>query len=105
MHQLIANCEMAHIRASMARSYLFAPANNERLLGKVFTAGADAVVLDLEDAVPANQKHQARIMAASAIRLHGTEVERTYVRVNAISTDLWRDDVAAVVGPHLSGIR
>jgi HpcH/HpaI aldolase/citrate lyase family len=31
------------------RSYLFAPGNNEALLGKVFGAGADAVVLDLED--------------------------------------------------------
>ena len=36
----------------MHRSYLFAPGHNEKLLGRVFNAGADAVMLDLEDAVP-----------------------------------------------------
>ncbi|MGH9357461.1 MAG: HpcH/HpaI aldolase/citrate lyase family protein, partial [Terriglobia bacterium] len=32
----------------MARSYLYAPGNAERILQKVFDAGADAVILDLE---------------------------------------------------------
>ena len=35
----------------MDRSYLFAPGHNAKLLGRVFEAGADAVMLDLEDAV------------------------------------------------------
>src|SRR5689334_12301848 len=104
MQQIIAKPGIAQTRAPIARSYLFAPANNERLLGKVFAAGADAVVLDLEDAVPADQKQEARRLAANAISRHATQVPRVYVRVNAISTDLWRDDVAAVIGPHLSGI-
>ena len=38
--------------ALMDRSYLFAPGHNAKLLDKVFDAGADAVMLDLEDAVP-----------------------------------------------------
>ena len=38
------------------RTILFAPGNRERMLAKVGKAGADAVVLDLEDAVPADEK-------------------------------------------------
>jgi citrate lyase subunit beta / citryl-CoA lyase len=40
------------------RSYLFTPGHNDKLLGKVFDAGPDAVILDLEDAVP--PEHKAR---------------------------------------------
>ena len=40
----------------MNRSWLFAPGHNEKLLGKVFDAGADAVILDLEDAVAPEHK-------------------------------------------------
>ena len=40
----------------MDRSYLFAPGHNAKLLHKVFTAGADAVILDLEDGVPADAR-------------------------------------------------
>ncbi len=36
----------------MYHSFLFAPGHSAKLLGKVFDAGADAVILDLEDAVP-----------------------------------------------------
>ena len=49
----------------MNRSYLFAPGHNEKLLGRVFDAGADAVMLDLEDGVPPHAKQRARAMAAT----------------------------------------
>ena len=42
------------------RSWLFAPGHDEKLLVKVFGAGADAVLLDLEDAVPLQLKDRAR---------------------------------------------
>src|SRR5437899_10627712 len=42
------------------RSWLFAPGHNEKLLRLVFDAGADVVLLDLEDAVPADMKDRAR---------------------------------------------
>ena len=51
----------------MDRSYLFAPGHNEKLLGKVFDAGADAVILDLEDAVPPEHKAAARHHVAGAL--------------------------------------
>ena len=40
----------------MHRSYLFAPGHSHKLLARVFEAGADAVMLDLEDAVPPDAK-------------------------------------------------
>ncbi|MGH3019286.1 MAG: aldolase/citrate lyase family protein, partial [Gaiellaceae bacterium] len=46
-----------------ARSLLFAPGNDERKLEKALAAGADAVVADLEDAVPAAEKEAARTVA------------------------------------------
>jgi hypothetical protein len=51
----------------MHRSYLFAPGHNAKLLGKVFDASADAVMLDLEDAVPAHHKDTARAMVADVL--------------------------------------
>ena len=51
----------------MHRSYLFAPGHNAKLLRRVFEADADAVILDLEDAVPPGAKQQARVMVAGAL--------------------------------------
>jgi citrate lyase subunit beta / citryl-CoA lyase len=75
----------------MDRSYLFAPGHNAKLLGRVFDAGADAVMLDLEDAVPAEAKPTARAMVAEALAQHPA-----WVRVNAARTALCEADLAAV---------
>jgi citrate lyase subunit beta / citryl-CoA lyase len=83
----------------MNRSYLFAPGHNEKLLSRVFEAGADAVMLDLEDAVPPDAKAQARAMVAEVL------AERTaWVRINAVGTELAADDLEAV-GGLAAGIR
>ena len=49
------------------RSHLYAPGNNPKLLDKVWAAGADAVILDLEDAVPAGEKERARDSGQHAV--------------------------------------
>ncbi|MEI6666679.1 MAG: CoA ester lyase [Acidobacteriota bacterium] len=88
------------------RSHLFVPGNNERLLGKVFGAGADAAVIDLEDAVPAEAKAEARRMAAAAVATRaGLAGPRVGVRINGVDSAWWREDLAAVVGPGLDVIR
>jgi citrate lyase subunit beta / citryl-CoA lyase len=83
----------------MDRSYLFAPGHNAKLLGRVFEAGADAVMLDLEDAVPPDAKDTARGMVAETLGDHPA-----WVRVNAARTELCEDDLAAV-GKRAFGIR
>ena len=83
----------------MHRSYLFAPGHNAKLLRRVFEAGADAVILDLEDAVPPDAKQQARLMVA------GVLAERSaWVRINTVRTDLAAADLDAVAG-LAAGIR
>jgi citrate lyase subunit beta/citryl-CoA lyase len=83
----------------MHRSYLFAPGHNRKLLTRVFDAGADAVMLDLEDAVPPEAKGTARRRVADALAEHSA-----WVRVNAARTALCEADLAAVAGAA-SGIR
>ena len=83
----------------MDRSYLFAPGHNEKLLTKVFDAGADAVMLDLEDAVPIDHKDTARRLVAEVLVDHPA-----WVRVNAAGTDLCAADLEAV-GAVAHGIR
>jgi citrate lyase subunit beta/citryl-CoA lyase len=90
----------------IARSYLFAPGNREDLLDKVFAAGADAIVLDLEDAVPLAHKAHARELVASAIdRRVGRQGPSAFVRINALATELWQADVSAIVRPGVTGLR
>jgi citrate lyase subunit beta/citryl-CoA lyase len=83
----------------MHRSYLYAPGHNAKLLDRVFRAGADAVVLDLEDAVPVAAKETARAMVAATL-----EERPAWVRVNAVGTCFCEGDLDAVAGRAL-GIR
>ena len=83
----------------MHRSYLFAPGHNAKLLRRVFESDADAVILDLEDAVPPGAKQQARAMVAAVL------AERpAWVRINTVRTDLAAADLDAVAG-LAAGIR
>lgn len=90
----------------LARSYLFAPGNQERLLAKVFEAGADAVVLDLEDAVPTTEKRDARELIASALQVRQDQDRpAAWVRINPVRGREWKQDIAATVRPGLDGMR
>jgi citrate lyase subunit beta/citryl-CoA lyase len=86
----------------LLRSLLFAPANEPRKTRKLSAAGADAVVLDLEDAVAHDQKPAARPLARAALREIAGPLR--CVRVNAFETGLTADDVAAVVCAELDAI-
>jgi citrate lyase subunit beta/citryl-CoA lyase len=77
-----------------ARSFLFVPGSDERKLGRALEAGADAVIADLEDAVVAAEKPRARALVAEA--LAGGAPCLRLVRVNAVGTAWFGDDLAAV---------
>ena len=79
------------------RSALFGPANNAALVPKLPRANPDVVILDLEDAVPAGEKHAARDLAVDAVaQLVALDGPLVAVRVNAVRTAWFVDDVRAV---------
>ncbi|MDA8268889.1 MAG: CoA ester lyase [Actinomycetota bacterium] len=86
-----------------ARSYLYVPASSPELIDKALAGRADAVVLDLEDAVPPDRKVAARANAAAVLR--APPPKALYVRVNGLASGLMLDDLAAVASPHLAGVR
>jgi citrate lyase subunit beta/citryl-CoA lyase len=86
-----------------ARSLLFAPGHEETKLQKALAAGADAVVADLEDAVPAGEKEAARVVARRV--LEGTPTRSLVaVRPNAVGTAHWEADLVAVSGLELDAL-
>jgi citrate lyase subunit beta/citryl-CoA lyase len=90
----------------MMRSLLFIPADDERKLAKGPTSGADALILDLEDAVSEARKGAARTLAAQFIVDLWARDGRPliYVRINALDTAHWQDDLAGVIGSRPEGI-
>ncbi len=84
------------------RSVLYMPGSNARALEKARRLPADALILDLEDAVSPSEKTRARDLVAEALCAGGYGGRRLIVRVNGLETDWGRDDVAAAAeaGPH-----
>jgi citrate lyase subunit beta/citryl-CoA lyase len=84
------------------RTLLFTPGNHPRRVEKALSLAADAVILDLEDAVAISEKPDARgaVVASFAAPRHGA----LYVRVNALSTEWCYGDFSAIVQPGLDGI-
>jgi citrate lyase subunit beta / citryl-CoA lyase len=84
------------------RSLLFAPGNHARRVEKALSVDADAVILDLEDAVAVAEKPATRAVVASATQRPRRGL--LYVRVNAIDTEFCYGDLVAVVQAGLDGI-
>jgi citrate lyase subunit beta / citryl-CoA lyase len=87
---------------SLHRTFLFTPGNHARRVEKALTLGADAVILDLEDAVANAEKVAARALVVDAMGRPRTG--KLYVRINAIGTPWCLGDLLAIVGPGLDGI-
>ena len=86
------------------RSMLFTPGNNPRMIDKAATLGADAVILDLEDAVPMAEKDTARVLVKDAVEVVGAQGTQVFVRPNAIGTGLTAEDLRWSVQRGLTGI-
>ena len=93
---------------SPLRSFLFAPGNRPRMLQKVGQCGADAVILDLEDAVPISEKEATRQAVRDAVG--AIDTCPVYVRINPLtaaagfSQPIGEADLDAIVRPGLAGI-
>ena len=88
------------------RSLLFIPGDDEKKLAKGVGCGADALILDLEDAVSSARKPAARAITAQYVA--ATRALKTrpliYVRVNALDTPYWEDDLAGIMGSRPDGV-
>ena len=87
------------------RSLLYVPGNKLEWMLKAPKYGADALIFDLEDAVPPDQKTASRAIVRQALETLGRpERPHLFVRVNGMTTGLARDDLAAVICPMLFGV-
>lgn len=84
------------------RSFLFAPGNHVRRVEKCLTLAADAVILDLEDAVANAEKEGTRATVVEA--LQRPRPCQGYVRVNSLGTPWCHGDFMAVVAAGVDGI-
>ena len=87
------------------RSLLFVPGDSERKLAKSESSHADALVLDLEDAVAADRTEIARAMVLDYLRAHRDRTRtQLWVRINPLSTPKATADLAAIVAGAPDGI-
>jgi citrate lyase subunit beta/citryl-CoA lyase len=84
----------------MSRSFLFVPADSERKLHKAVDAGADALIIDLEDSVTADARPAARELAREFI----AGKENVWLRINSIDSDDAILDLRAVMPSAPVGI-
>ncbi|MFT4028862.1 MAG: CoA ester lyase [Protaetiibacter sp.] len=85
------------------RSWLYVPADRPERVAKALVSAADAIVIDLEDAVAAPAKEAARATAVAAVSApHDKQV---WVRVNDLSSPWGADDLTALAGTAAAGVR
>ena len=86
-----------------ARSYLYVPGDRPERFASAVASGADAVIFDLEDAVPLAAKDEARSAVADALRSSYPTMPDRWVRINAGARGI--EDVAAIAGlPGVTGL-
>ena len=88
----------------LLRSLIFVPGNRANMLERALDFDADIIMVDLEDSVPPGEKVAARDVAAEWIPRLRQAGQRVMVRVNSLDTGLTRDELAAVISPHLYGV-
>ncbi|KAI93986.1 malyl-CoA thiolesterase [Rhodomicrobium udaipurense JA643] len=79
------------------RSVLYMPGSNARALEKAKTLAADALILDLEDAVAPDAKELARSQVCEAVKAGGYGAHKIVIRVNGFSTPYGEADFAAAL--------
>lgn len=86
------------------RSWMFVPANSEKMLTKAIgLTNLDVAMFDLEDGVPPHQKDDARELVTSFLE-RGPGGPRRFVRINAVRSERLEPDLEAVIRPGLEGL-
>lgn len=85
---------------TIARSYLFVPGNRPERFDKACAAGAGAVIIDLEDAVPPAERSRAR----EAVKSWVSPAHPVVLRINGVTTEWFRDDVSCCRLPGIQSV-
>lgn len=88
----------------LLRTLLFVPGNKYRMMEKAAGLGADAVVLDLEDAVAPADKDSARQQIREALGAIDFGRSQVFARINAVCTPHLNADLESVIHPKLTGL-
>ena len=91
-------------KAKPIRTELFVPGNKEDWMRKAPKYGADALILDLEDSVPPENKREARDLVSKMLSELGAAGQTLVVRVNRLDTRLTSADLEAITSPHLYSV-
>jgi citrate lyase subunit beta/citryl-CoA lyase len=86
------------------RSMLFVPGNRESMIRKAASSASDAIILDLEDAVPIAEKQSARTLVRDSINIAKSGDLACFVRVNGAATGLLQDDLKVITQGSPDGI-
>lgn len=93
----------------LRRSMLFVPGNNPGLIRDVHIYKPDSIMLDLEDAIAITEKDSARFLVYNMLKELGDYYKEldieTVVRINALDTEFWKEDLEAVVRAGVDVIR
>lgn len=89
---------------TLRRSVLYMPGANQRALDKARGIPCDGIIFDLEDAVAADAKADARRNVVDAVTAGGYGYRELVIRVNALETPWGRDDLAAVAALPIRGL-
>lgn len=92
------------MEAPAIRSLLFVPGDREALILKALASQADAVIIDLEDAVAPEKKAVARGVTRETLMGADRRGKPVFVRVNAFDTGMTAGDLAAVMAAKPWGI-
>lgn len=88
----------------MMRSWLFVPGDQTRKIARAFESASDAIIIDWEDAVAPAAKTAARLVLADLLGSKPVVRPALFVRVNALDSPFFEDDLAALPLAHIAGI-
>jgi len=98
--------EACNVSAAPLRSLLFVPGDSERKQAKALAAGADALILDLEDSVAEAQLPAARARVRDFLAAHSAASRQAqlWVRLNSLASGKLMEDLVAVIGARPDGV-
>jgi citrate lyase subunit beta / citryl-CoA lyase len=88
----------------LVRSSLFVPGHKPDWVAKAQASGADELILDLEDAVPEDQKSTARSLVKESVKKLSQDGQYCSVRVNGYATGRTLDDLQSIICPELRAV-